>query len=97
LRSSIRLTSFTNLPRIGLLSDATSAGRPCPITQNGAIRILGHSSYPSGPGSPLLAARLLDEMLASEHHSFWPDDLSLLDDRLVDLTAILSPGRVTDT
>lgn len=51
----------------------------CPLTQNGFIRIFGHPSYPEGPADTEIARRLLQRMLAQPGHSFWPDDVSLVD------------------
>ncbi len=30
------------------------------------------------------------------HHEFWPDDVSLLDERVVDATRIHGPRQITD-
>ena len=51
----------------------------CPLTENAFVRILGHPSYPGGPGSPERAASLLRRLLRIPGHDFWPDDVSLLD------------------
>ncbi len=50
----------------------------CPITENGCLRILGHTGYPNGPGSPSEAQILLSSLTAMPGHQFWPDELSLL-------------------
>ncbi len=44
-------------PRDGLGAWAT-----CPITENGALRILGHANYPNSLGSPAAVAPLLHTM-----------------------------------
>lgn len=54
----------------------------CPLVENGFLRILGDPRYPGGPGNPQAARLILDGLLASPGHQFWPDDLSLTD-RLV--------------
>lgn len=56
----------------------------CPITENGFLRILGHPSYPGGPGSPEEARRLLAAYRAAPGHQFWADDISLTDRSLID-------------
>ena len=69
----------------------------CPITENGLIRIFGHSQYPKGPRSPLLAAQLLAAMIEQGSHEFWPDAISLLHAPGVQLAGVSSVKRVTDT
>lgn len=69
----------------------------CPITENGAIRILGNPKYPRGPGSPGAVVALLRDLRDIEGHEFWPDDLSLLTAPSLDVGAMTSSARVTDT
>ena len=67
----------------------------CPLTQNGCIRIMSQPRYPG----MLSAAALADRLAAATRtpwHRFWPDGLSLLDDDVLDWTAILSARQVTD-
>ena len=49
----------------------------CPITENGFVRIIGHSNYPKGPGGTDAACAILKQLCAQQGHRFWPDDLSL--------------------
>ncbi len=67
----------------------------CPITQNGCVRIMSHPGYPNP-----LPARAVMERLAeastSSFHEFWPDDVSLLDEELVDAAHIHGPRQLTD-
>ncbi len=51
----------------------------CPLTQNGAARVLGHPSYPGGPGTVARAVRLLERLCQHPAHQFWGDDISILD------------------
>ncbi|MDP3071524.1 MAG: PIN domain-containing protein [Opitutaceae bacterium] len=51
----------------------------CPLTENGLVRILGHPSYPGGTGSPAQARPLLQALLRTPGHAFWPDDVSICD------------------
>ncbi len=76
---------------------AKSGWATCPLTENGAVRILGHPRYPKGPGTPAAAAELLGGLLHVDGHSFWSDDISLFDPRHVRSEALASPGQVTDT
>ncbi len=67
----------------------------CALTQNGFVRIISQPRYPS-PVSPAEAIRRLRRAAASEHHEFWPCELSLLDERLIDPTRLHGPRQVTD-
>jgi len=67
----------------------------CPLTQNGCVRIMSHPRYPS-PVSVRDCIERLREATSSEHHAFWPDDLSLLDQRVADASRIHGPRQLTD-
>ena len=67
----------------------------CPLTQNGCVRIMSHARYPS-PVSVRDCIERLSEATSSEHHAFWPDDLSLLDQRVADASRIHGPRQLTD-
>ena len=67
----------------------------CPLTQNGFVRVIAQPSYPS-PISIGQAFALLRHNAETASHAFWPDDLSLFDDQLVDRSRILGPKQVTD-
>jgi toxin-antitoxin system PIN domain toxin len=53
----------------------------CPMTENAFLRILSHPKYPRSLGSPAEARRVLARLLACPGHHFWPDDLSIMDNR----------------
>jgi uncharacterized protein len=74
-----------------------SAWATCPLTQNGVLRIVGHSRYPNSPGTPAAVAQLMARLCALPGHRFWMDDISLLDARTVDAERLLSSGQVTDS
>lgn len=67
----------------------------CAITQNGFVRIITQPRYPS-PVSPATAIDLLARACDSRHHEFWPCDVSLLDELLVDRSRLHGPRQVTD-
>jgi toxin-antitoxin system PIN domain toxin len=67
----------------------------CPITQNGAVRIMSQPGYPQAV-SPTQAAELLRAATSTRHHEFWPDDVSLLDGVRVDMGRIHGPRQITD-
>lgn len=67
----------------------------CPITQNGCIRVLSQAGYPGARPVALVAERLA-HAVSSAYHAFWPDDVSLLDSRLLDPGKLLGPRQITD-
>jgi len=69
----------------------------CPLTQNGVLRIVGSSRYPSSPGSPGAVAEILSVVIALGGHEFWRDGVSLLDAGLVDGARLLDSAQVTDS
>lgn len=67
----------------------------CPFTQNGYLRIVSQRAY-LHPISIGAAISTLTSASADQSHAFWPDDLSLLDDALIDHGAIVGPKQLTD-
>ena len=68
-----------------------------PTIQNGVIRIMGAAKYDTVPFSCAEIADVLVRWVRAPEHQFWADDLSLLDDRLIDIRQFTSPGRITDS
>ncbi len=54
----------------------------CPLTENAFLRIFGHPNYPSGSKSTSDARRVLLSIRANPGHQFWPDEISLLDEKM---------------
>jgi hypothetical protein len=69
----------------------------CPLTENGVVRIVSHPRYPGAPGTPAAIAAIVARFCALPGHTFWPDDISLLDEKRIDPSRLLSHGQVTDT
>lgn len=69
----------------------------CPLTENAVLRIVGNPRYPNSPGTPAAVAPLLDELYMLPSHAFWPDGVSLTDDKIFDVTRLLSFTQVTDS
>jgi toxin-antitoxin system PIN domain toxin len=67
----------------------------CPLTQNGCIRVMSQPGYANPIPVHVVAGRLR-EAVADHHHEFWPDELSLLDERAVDTTRVHGPKQLTD-
>ncbi len=69
----------------------------CPLTENGVLRIVGHPRYPNSPGTPAEVAQLMKSLRALPGYVFWPDNISLLDTKMMDTERLLSSGQVTDS
>lgn len=69
----------------------------CPLTENGVMRIVGHTRYPSSPGTPAAVAELMAKFLAHRGHEFWPDSVTLLNAQHVYAERLLGSAQVTDT
>lgn len=69
----------------------------CPITENGFVRILGHPSYPGWPGTPVLSALALRELISSiPGHEFISDEISIADERIFKSLKETKSRDVTD-
>lgn len=69
----------------------------CPLTENGVLRIVGHTRYPNSPGTSADVAQLMRGLRALPGHAFWPDNISLLDAGKIDTERLLTSGQVTDS
>ena len=80
--------------------NATADGRAsCPITQNGAIRILSQPAYQRGSGvlrQADAALRHVATFLDSDAHQHWPADISIADPNLFNHSNIQGHRQVTD-
>ncbi|MGV1004316.1 MAG: TA system VapC family ribonuclease toxin [Candidatus Nanopelagicales bacterium] len=67
----------------------------CAITENGFVRVLSQPRYPS-PIPAAQAIALLDEARSGGDHSYWPCDVSTLDQATIDRERIYGHRQVTD-
>ena len=67
----------------------------CPITQNGCLRIMAQTGYSNTLPASLVAERLR-EATATDHHRFWPDEVTLLDTDVVDWGRMIGAKQITD-
>lgn len=67
----------------------------CPITENGATRVMSSPGYTN----PLPVAEILQRLgqaAGAGYHQFWPDDLSLTDTTIFRHNELLGPKQITD-
>lgn len=67
----------------------------CPITENGCLRIMSQPAYPNTLPVAEVTERLR-EATATDHHRFWPDDLSLLESDALARYRVVGPKQITD-
>ncbi len=67
----------------------------CPLTQNGCIRVMSQPGYPNTGPVKLITERLR-EAASHSQHEFWPDDVSALDEALIDTARVHGPKQLTD-
>lgn len=67
----------------------------CPITQNGCLRILSTSTYLNQLELHSLKTTL-QKATSHPSHEFWHDDISLLNDSLIDWSHITGNRQLTD-
>ena len=78
---------------------ATSRSRgwaTCPLTENGLVRILSNPAYAGIHETSASVATRLALFRESGHHTFWPDDLSVTDERHFAWTGSVTHGLLTD-
>ena len=76
-------------------ANAANGWASCPITQNGCVRIMSHPGYPGAPAVSDIV-RKLHRASIERVHEFWPDDVSVLHDQVIDATHLHGPRQLTD-
>jgi hypothetical protein len=76
-------------------ANARDGWASCPITENGCVRVMSHPGYPNPLPVRAVVERLADAV-ANALHAFWPDEVSLLDSRVVDPARIHGPRQLSD-
>ncbi|HEY0411800.1 MAG TPA: TA system VapC family ribonuclease toxin [Allosphingosinicella sp.] len=88
---------FHQLAHKWFAAEGQASWATCPLTENGAIRILGHARYPEGPGRPAAAATLVAGLRNHAGHQFWGDGISLFSADHVTIALVATAAQVTDT
>ena len=68
----------------------------CPITENGLVRVLSSPGYGPTTEPPAAIISRLRKFCASAHHTFWPDAVSLRDERLFAARLPVTSRQLTD-
>ena len=84
-----------SVARTWLSSEIDHGWSSCALTQNGFVRVISQPRYPS-PVPPAQAIRRLSRATSSGYHTYWPCEMSLLDEEIFDRTRIHGPRQVTD-
>ena len=68
----------------------------CPLTENGFLRVLGNLARNNAfVPIPVLSGHLR-RFCASRGHEFWPETISVRDERLFDLSLVRGHRQITD-
>ena len=86
---SARANAFIETPGVQIAT--------CPLVENGVIRVMSLPSYGRRGGLSIQRVRArLAEACAQLDHAFWPDAVSLRDDRHVDFSRVQGHNQITD-
>jgi uncharacterized protein len=76
-------------------SDPVVRWASCAITETGFLRIVTLGAYPNR-FQLADALSVLRRAIALPGHVFWPEDVSLLDEAVIDHSRLLGPRQITD-
>jgi toxin-antitoxin system PIN domain toxin len=69
----------------------------CPIVENGVVRIMSAPAYSATHrATPEQVAQGLRAITEALDHVFWPDAVSLLDPKVIDMTRLHGHRQITD-
>lgn len=78
-----------------LLAARALARRRKQTTENGCLSVLSQPAY-SNPQPLTRVAELLRRATSTDYHTFWADDLTLLDPAVADMARVHSSRQITD-
>ena len=89
------------MARSWLIRNSSFGWATCPITQNGILRILSNPKYQSAAGysttiSTGQVALWLAQLVTSPDHLFVSDDISLMNEGVLEESTLLSYRHITD-
>jgi hypothetical protein len=68
----------------------------CPVTENGFVRVVSQANYGAAASRPAELVERLRRFCASNHHAFWPDSVSLRDEKIFKASFVRGHRQVTD-
>ena len=87
----------SNIAHRWWIETGKSGWASCPLTENGAIRILSNPNYsPTSKFTPKFLIGKLQGFVERYDHQFWPDDVSLRDENIFRTEMIFGPRQITD-
>ena len=78
-----------------LTANLSDGWASCPLTENGCLRLLTNPRY-ENPLTPRIVFERLEASKSSGHHEFWPDDLSITDEKKFERSRLRGHQQVTD-
>jgi len=81
--------------RSWLESEIEHGWASCAISENGFVRIISQPKYPS-PITPVQAIERLQRATGTQHHAFWPCDLSLVAGDAIRSDRLYGSRQITD-
>ncbi len=78
------------------VSEKNRSWATCPMTQNGFVRITSKPNYPGGHGFVPEQLSTLRTLCKLAVHTFWPDDVTLLEVSWMKSADLVSPSQLTD-
>ena len=76
---------------------AESGWASCPIVENGVVRIMSNPAYsPQARFTPADLISRLGQFADQTNHEFWPDDVSLRDEKIFTAERMHSSRQLTD-
>ena len=67
-----------------------------PTTENGFVRVVSNPAYPGRRTTVADAVARLRQFAASGHHTQWPDDVSVLQEQVLEASHLAGHREVTD-
>lgn len=77
-------------------AEGSDSWATCPLTENGVVRIISNAKYLHSPGAPAVVGKVLVGLREHPGHMFWPDDISVVDSRHIDIGSVGTSAHVTD-
>ena len=74
----------------------TAGWATCPLTENGFVRVVSHARFRADAPRPAAVVARLSQFCRSGHHQFWPEAVSLRDEKRFNLVIARGHAQITD-